>query len=467
MATGSTLYTALGFDTLKKEKEHFNIFVKKHPEQVISTDVQKYLDFGNENAIHAISTIVGLLLPALKPCCFSFYEVGPKFIHGQTRKNLIEVSADGIIMCTLEDKCPNKDNFKSHRWVAVEINSMYPSDDCPKFPNYKLPVQLVPKVLCEMVAFKCDELWLVTFTLCSVTLVIVYYSDTLWQKLLKLTEEKYGCEKPVYPTQIHSFCKELRKEMMNFVETHSYIVCEVPSFHGELKMNLPPLFVNPYACTGMFLQSVPNYKEYTKIILTIAEECTSLFPKIHNVMRMPAIELLMFMINNKDRLQNGNVPSSLPLAYAMKGRCMSNKELRHLINTVWNSLKERNIPILVECYDGQWQKTVMMTEEGKPLNKLRLVQNIWSHISRLSKSKLIDEMSSISKINLGDRDLISLMRFPVGSTLFDNIEVHRIHSGAIHVSSRGGPLYKVKCGQYVITPMDLYIWIAEAINESS
>ena len=115
MATGSTLYTALGFDTLKKEKEHFNVFVKKHPEQDISTDVQKYLDFGNENAIHAISTIVGLLLPALKPCCFSFYEVGLKFIHRQTRKNLIEVSADGIIMCTLEDKCPNKDNFKSQR----------------------------------------------------------------------------------------------------------------------------------------------------------------------------------------------------------------------------------------------------------------------------------------------------------------------------------------------------------------
>ena len=113
------------------------------------------------------------------------------------------------------------------------------------------------------------------------------------------------------------------------------------------------------------------------------------------------------------------------------------------------------------------KKTVMMTEEGTTLNKLRLVQNIWSHISRLSKSKLIDEMSSISKINLGDRDLISLMRFPVRSILFDNIEVHRIHSGAIHVSSRGGPLYKVKCGQYVITPMDLYVWIAKVINESS
>ena len=32
---------------------------------------------------------------------------------------------------------------------------------------------------------------------------------------------------------------------------------------------------------------------------------------------------------------------------------------------------------------------------------------------------------------------------------------------------RGGPLCKVKCAQCVITPMDLYVWIAEAINESS
>ena len=80
------------------------------------------------------------------------------------------------------------------------------------FPITNYLCNLSEKVLCEMVAFKCDELWLVTFTLCSVTLVIVYYSDTLWQKLLKLTEEKYGCEKPVYPTWIHSFCKELGKK---------------------------------------------------------------------------------------------------------------------------------------------------------------------------------------------------------------------------------------------------------------
>ena len=60
-------------------------------------------------------------------------------------KNLIEVSADGIIMCTLEDKCPNKDNFKSHRWVAVEINSVYPSDDCPKFSQLQITCATCPK----------------------------------------------------------------------------------------------------------------------------------------------------------------------------------------------------------------------------------------------------------------------------------------------------------------------------------
>ena len=67
-----------------------------------------------------------------------------------------------------------------------------------------------------MVAFKCDELWLVTFTLCSVTLVIVYYSDTLWQKLLKLMEEKYGCEKPVYPTWITFFLQGIEERNDEF-----------------------------------------------------------------------------------------------------------------------------------------------------------------------------------------------------------------------------------------------------------
>ena len=84
---GSTMMKALGFDTLKAEKQHVNVDVKKMPVPEFPDEVKKYTEFKKENEVHAISTLVGLLLPALKPKCYSFYEVGPQFIPGQNRAN--------------------------------------------------------------------------------------------------------------------------------------------------------------------------------------------------------------------------------------------------------------------------------------------------------------------------------------------------------------------------------------------
>ena len=81
LVTGSTLMKAVGFDTLKAEKQHVNIYIKK-PAPEIPEDMKKYIKFGQENEVYAISTLVGLMLPALKTKCYSFYEVGPQFIHG-------------------------------------------------------------------------------------------------------------------------------------------------------------------------------------------------------------------------------------------------------------------------------------------------------------------------------------------------------------------------------------------------
>ena len=73
--TGSTLYKGSGFETLKAEREHVNIFVKNRPAPQVPPDVQKYMEFGKNNEAHAISTLVSTLLPALKPSCYNFYKV--------------------------------------------------------------------------------------------------------------------------------------------------------------------------------------------------------------------------------------------------------------------------------------------------------------------------------------------------------------------------------------------------------
>ena len=59
LVTGSTLMKAVAFDTLKAEKQHVNVYVKKRPAPEFPEDVKKYIKFGQENKVHAISTLVG------------------------------------------------------------------------------------------------------------------------------------------------------------------------------------------------------------------------------------------------------------------------------------------------------------------------------------------------------------------------------------------------------------------------
>ena len=153
----------------------------------------------------------------------------------------------------------------------------------------------------------------------------------------------------------------------------------------------------------------------------LCDESRNLFQHIHDVLRSQATELLVFMINDKDGLQTDDIPNSIHLGYALKGRCLSNADLPHLINTVRNKLKECKVNILVECYDGQWQLTAMTTEKGEPLNEMRVAQATWSRISKLSKHRIMDEMKSCNSIKLGDLDLLRYRKLPVGVSTYMNI----------------------------------------------
>ena len=67
--TGSTMFKALGFESLKVKKEHIYVFVKGRPPKDVDPEVQKYLDFGIANEIHAVATLVGCIMPVLLPPC--------------------------------------------------------------------------------------------------------------------------------------------------------------------------------------------------------------------------------------------------------------------------------------------------------------------------------------------------------------------------------------------------------------
>ena len=63
------------------------------------------------------------------------------------------------------------------------------------------------------------------------------------------------------------------------------------------------------------------------------------------------------------------------------------------------SLKYITLKFSQECYDGQWQNTVMMSEDGFPLNRLRLQNTTWNKVSKLSK-KSFNGGSVVNQQNL-------------------------------------------------------------------
>ena len=79
VVTGSSCFDATGLNTLAAQKNHYRKFILKEQKE-ITEETAANLKHGIETEVHAIATVVGLLLPALlSPCC-TFIEVGQCFL---------------------------------------------------------------------------------------------------------------------------------------------------------------------------------------------------------------------------------------------------------------------------------------------------------------------------------------------------------------------------------------------------
>ena len=63
----------------------------------------------------------------------------------------------------------------------VEMKSPFPQEHLPEEPYYDIPVRHVPQLLCEMFYFSADELLLICVTHRSITVIIVYFDQCLFE----------------------------------------------------------------------------------------------------------------------------------------------------------------------------------------------------------------------------------------------------------------------------------------------
>ena len=114
LVSGSTIYQALGLDTLKRQREHFDKVVCDIPEPPKPDDVQKAMQYGTEHEKHAIATMVGKVLPVVAPDLI-YVEEGCIRIEYQNKPFMV-ISPDGSLRSSqtgdttsaVEFKCPTK-----------------------------------------------------------------------------------------------------------------------------------------------------------------------------------------------------------------------------------------------------------------------------------------------------------------------------------------------------------------------
>ena len=127
--------------------------------------------------------------------------------------------------------------------------------------------------------------------------------------------------------------------------------------------------------------------------------------------------------------------------------------------------KERHTHTCGMCYDGQWQLTVMTSEDRDPLNLLRLAHGTWSKISKMGKLCILEEILSTNKVSNDDKNLLMLSQLPAGSTEYHSINIKRKQCGSIHVQSTGGPLFsKAVAGQFV-TCRNTTLWLNTDVSK--
>ena len=272
---------------------------------------------------------------------------------------------------------------------------------------YEVPQRYVTQICLELKAWECSEAWLLVGTKESVTAFRCYEDERLLTCILNTASELYSPVKPSVPTRLHSSVHILRNELKAYINTHTAFFLECPSKTGEFgNLLVGKEVLSAYAVTPHMDYCEVVHKDIDYQSAMVSSETKRFFNCSHTVLRNQALEVVVFMATNKDRVQKDGMPYSFPVAYALKGSSMSNEDLRFMTNCVRDEFRKRSIPILSEVYDGQWHQYITTDAESRSLTKLGW-RHKWQEILNYSKAKCIALMEDGCRMRPADSQLLS------------------------------------------------------------
>ena len=239
-------------------------------------------------------------------------------------------------------------------------------------------------------------------------------------------------------------------------------------------ITVDPNFSSPYSPAPGHIAMPSDTENISRMSENLSVNATSSFQECHQILRDPGKELLVFMITDKDRKQQRNIPYSYPVAYALKGACMNNSHLQYMVDKVHTELQKRNIPILCETSDGQWHKHITENKLSMHLMKLH-GRDTWNKCCALSKDKCIEKInqmsivkkSTLQQILSASLDISHGILFPgiciekgSNSQLFvESEQCKMLHVHSIHPNSWPDLFQLIEVTDEEESIPDIFVWI--------
>ena len=225
--------------------------------------------------------------------------------------------------------------------------------------------------MCKLVVTGSKLLWFGNCSKESLALSFIELDPTKWQQIFELVQELYGSKETCKPTSVHDAVHYLQEYITEFVMSNCQFVAEVHTINcfddNSMDMTAMPRskFFWMWQPYPQLLAVCDNIEDINDSIITACKLSSCLIRKSHQLERHKATKLLLFVATGTDRMFCKDKPTSIPVAFALKGRSIRTSTPWKLINQVQDKMKEEQIPILCECMDGQWAEIVFRDEESQ------------------------------------------------------------------------------------------------------
>ena len=234
---------------------------------------------------------------------------------------------------------------------------------------------------------------------------------------------------------------------INFFADHNFtVLMEVPEVTGFDSNTTGRDAQTPFR-TRVHCQSSPLiWEKFSSELSVILVKCLCVIKDAHNICRSKASEILLFMLSDSDRMKLLNDDTyTHVIGYGMKGYSLQVNVLRQMVELLRNILKDYNIPVLCESFDGHWANLAFKDINRQLLTFYHLLAKSWEEARNLSRRGLMLKLKTISSIETVDLVKVS-QNLALGddSACSGNLaaEIVNMNDGQhyISISSKGGHL---------------------------